>query len=82
MLAAWISAIRCLNVAPLTSSSASRYRESAFKGDELAFLSPGELREIPPSIDAVPFGAVLVTAFIVFPAFLSCDVEDDTLVLF
>jgi hypothetical protein len=28
MLMAWISAIRCLNVVPLTSSSTSRYRKA------------------------------------------------------
>ena len=33
--------------------------EGAFKGDELPLLeSLGELGEIPPGIDAVPFGAV------------------------
>ncbi len=32
--------------------------EVAFQGDELPFLkSLGELRETPPGIDAVPFGA-------------------------
>ena len=56
--------------------------QSAFKGDELPLLeSLGELREIPPGIDAVPFGAGLVVAFVVLPAFLGCDAEDNELVL-
>ena len=54
--------------------------QGAFKGDELPLLeSLGELREIPPGIDAVPFGAGFVVAFVVLPAFLGCDVEDDVL---
>jgi hypothetical protein len=56
--------------------------EEAFHGDELAFLeSLGELGEIPPCIDAVPFGAVLVPALGVLPAFLRCDVEGDVFVV-
>jgi len=54
--------------------------QSAFKGDELPLLeSFGELREIPPGKDAVPLGAGFVVAFVVLPAFLGCDVEDDVL---
>ena len=54
--------------------------ENAFEGDELPFLeSPGKLREIPPGEDSMPFGAGFVFAFVVFPAFLCCDVEDDVL---
>ena len=54
--------------------------ENAFQGDELPLLeSLGELREIPPGIDAMPFGAILVVALVVLPAFLGCDVEDDVL---
>ena len=54
--------------------------QSAFKGDELPLLERlGELREIPPGIDAVPFGAGFVVAFVVLPALLGCDVEDDVL---
>ena len=54
--------------------------ESAFKGDELPLLERfGELREIPPGIDAMPFGPGFVVAFVVLPAFLGCDVEDDVL---
>jgi hypothetical protein len=54
--------------------------QGAFKGDELPLLeSLGELREIPPGIDAMPFGAGFVVAFVVFPAFLGCDVEGDVL---
>ena len=54
--------------------------QDAFKSDELPLLeSLGELREIPPGIDAVPFGAILVVALFVLPAFLGCDVEDDVL---
>lgn len=45
--------------------------ENSFERDELPLLeSPGELREIPSSIDAMPFGAVLVFALLVLPAFL------------
>ena len=41
--------------------------EDAFKGDELPFLEGlGELREIPPGIDAVPFGAGFVVVFVAF----------------
>ena len=51
--------------------------QGAFKGDELPLLeSFGELREIPPGIDAMPFGAGFVVAFVVLPAFLGCDVEE------
>src|SRR6204780_3998659 len=54
--------------------------QSAFKGDELSLLERfGELREIPPGIDAMPFGEGFVVAFVVLPAFLGCDVEDDVL---
>ena len=54
--------------------------ESSFEGYELPFLEGlGELREIPPGIDAVPFGAGLVFALVVLPAFLDCDVEDNEL---
>ena len=54
--------------------------ENAFQGDELALLEGfGELREIPPGEDAVPFGAGFVFAFVVLPAFLGCDVEGDVL---
>ena len=52
--------------------------ENAFQGDELPLMeSFGELREIPPGKDAMPFGAGFVLAFVVLPAFLGCDVEDD-----
>src|ERR1700733_117287 len=54
--------------------------QGSVKSDELPFLeSLGELREIPPGIDAVPFGAGFVVAFVVLPAFLGCDVKDDVL---
>jgi hypothetical protein len=54
--------------------------EDAFQGDELPLLeSLCELREISPSEDAMPFGAGFVFAFVVLPAFLGCDVEDDVL---
>ena len=54
--------------------------ENAFQGDELPLLeSLGELREIPPGEDAMPFGAGFVFAFVVLPAFLGCDIEDDIL---
>src|SRR5271170_1005607 len=54
--------------------------ESSFQGDELSFLEGlGELREIPPGVDAVPLGAGLIVALVVLPALLGCDVEDDEL---
>src|SRR5882757_5424505 len=54
--------------------------ENAFQGDELPLLeSLGELREIPPGKDAVPLGAGFVFAFVVLPALLGGDVEDDVL---
>src|ERR1700730_7015252 len=54
--------------------------QGAFKGDELPLLERlGELREMAPGIDAMPFGACLVVAFVVLPALLGCDVEDDVL---
>src|ERR1700733_4447863 len=50
--------------------------ENAFQGDELPLLeSLGELREIPPGEDAMPFGAGFVVALVVLPALLGCDVE-------
>ena len=80
MLVAWISAIRCLNVRALNVIFDLAIPQSSFEGDELPLLEGlGELREIPPGIDAVPFGAGLVVAFVVLPAFLGCDVEDDVL---
>src|SRR5258705_3057337 len=54
--------------------------ENAFQGDELSLLEGlGELGEIAPGKDAMPFGAGFVFAFIVLPAFLGGDVEDDVL---
>jgi hypothetical protein len=54
--------------------------ENAFQGDELPLLeSLGELREIPPGKDAMPFSAGFVLAFVVFPALLGCDVEGDVI---
>jgi hypothetical protein len=48
--------------------------ENAFQSDELPLLeSLGELGEIRPGIDAMPFGAGFVFAFVVLPAFLGCD---------
>jgi hypothetical protein len=52
--------------------------ENAFQSDELPLLeSLGELGEIPPGKDTMPFGAGFVLAFVVLPAFLGGDVEDD-----
>src|SRR5258707_12579465 len=80
MLMAWISAIRCLKVVPLTSSSTSRYRRMPSRVTSCPLLeSFGELREISPGKDAMPFGAGFVLAFVVLPALLGCDVEDDVL---
>src|SRR5258708_36133896 len=54
--------------------------QGPFECDELTLLERlGELREIAPGIDAVPFGAGLVVAFVVLPVFLGCDVENDVL---
>lgn len=54
--------------------------QGTFDCDELSPLeSPGELRKIAPGIDAVLFGAGFVVAFVVLPAFLGCDVDDDVL---
>jgi hypothetical protein len=45
--------------------------QSAFKSDELPLLERlGELREIAPRIDAMPFGAVLVIPLVVLPVLL------------
>ena len=50
----------------------------AFEGDELPSLEgPGELREIAPGVDPMPFGAGLVLALVVLPAFLGGKVEGD-----
>src|SRR5580692_1921064 len=44
--------------------------QGTFERDELSFLeSPGKLREIAPGIDAMPFRAGFVLAFVVLPAF-------------
>ena len=52
--------------------------ENAFQSDELPLLeSLGELQEISPGIDAVPFCTVFVVALVVLPAFLGGDVEYD-----
>jgi hypothetical protein len=54
--------------------------QDAFKGDELPLLENlGELREIPPGINAMPFGARFVVAFVVLPVFLGGDIEEDVL---
>ena len=56
--------------------------QCAFEGDELAFLeSLRELGEIAPGIDAMPFGAGFVVSFLVLPAFLGSDVEDNELAI-
>jgi hypothetical protein len=54
--------------------------EDAFQGNGLLLLEGfDELREIPPGIDAVPFGAVFVVTLVVLPALLGCNAEDDVL---
>ncbi len=54
--------------------------ECSFKGDELSLLErSGELREIAPGVDAMPFGTGLVVALVVLPALLSGEVEDGVL---
>ena len=56
--------------------------QGSFKRDELPLLqSPDELREISPGVDAMPFSPALVVAFVVLPALLRRDVEDDELVV-
>ena len=56
--------------------------KNAFQGDELPLLeSLGELGEIAPGKDAVPFGSVLVVALVILPAFLGCDVEGSRLIV-
>jgi hypothetical protein len=48
--------------------------QSTFKCDELPLLeSLGELGEIAPGEDAMPFGAGFVLAFVVLPALLGCE---------
>ena len=52
--------------------------QGTFKRDELPLLENlGELRETSPGKDAMPLGAGFVVAFVVLPALLGCDVEDD-----
>jgi hypothetical protein len=54
--------------------------EGSFQGDELPFLErSGELREMAPGKDAMPFGAGLVLALVVLPALLGGEMEDDVL---
>jgi hypothetical protein len=54
--------------------------EHTFQGNELPLLErPGELGEIFPGIDPMPFGAVFVVALVVLPAFLGSDAEEDVL---
>src|SRR5277367_4724499 len=54
--------------------------QGAFKGDELPLLERlGELREIAPGKDTMPLGPCLVIAFVVLPALLGSDVEDNIL---
>jgi hypothetical protein len=71
MLVAWTSGDPVLEGGPFTFTLYLAITEDAFQGDELPLLeSLGELREIPPGIDAVPFGAVLVVPFVVLPTLL------------
>src|SRR5579859_3654321 len=54
--------------------------QRTFEGDELPLLEGfGELRETSPGKDAMPLGAGFVIAFVVLPAFLGRDIEDDVL---
>ena len=54
--------------------------KGAFEGDELSLLEGlGEFGEVAPGKDAMPLGAGLVVAFVVLPALLGCNVEDDEL---
>jgi hypothetical protein len=69
-----------LAIVLLSVSFGSQPRWRPYRRDELPLLERlGELREIPPGIDAVPFGTILVVAFVVLPALLGWDVEDDVL---
>ena len=82
MLMAWISAIRCLKGVPSTSSSTSRYRRVPSTLTSCPFWRfLANFDEISPGIDAMPFGAGVVLAFVVLPALLGGDREDDVLVL-
>jgi hypothetical protein len=63
MLIAWTSAIR-FERDPFDLIIYFAIAENAFQGDELPLLeSLGELREISPGKDAMPFGARFVVAF-------------------
>ncbi len=54
--------------------------QSAFKDDELSLREGlGELREIAPGVDAVPFGAGLVVALVILSVLLGCEIEDGVL---
>src|SRR5260370_32793704 len=80
MLVAWTSAIRCLNVVPTISSSTSRYRKVPSRVMSCPFWRVlANFERIAPGEDAMPFGAGFVLAFVVLPAFLSCDVEGHVL---
>ena len=80
MLVAWTSAMRCLNVVPSTPSSTSRYRKVPSRVMSCPFWSVlANFERFLQRIDAMPFGPGFVVAFVVLPAFLGCDVEDDVL---
>ena len=54
--------------------------ESAFEGDELALLKGlGKFGEVAPGEDAMPFSAGFAIAFVVLPAFVGSEVEDNEL---
>src|ERR1700709_1419938 len=59
-----------------------RIAQNSFKSDHLPLLeSLGELREIGPGEDAMPFGAGLVVSLVVLPALLGGEVEGDVLLV-
>jgi len=52
------------------------------QADELPFQKRlGEVGEIAPGVDAVPFGAGFVVALVVFPALAGGDAEDGVVLL-
>src|ERR1700722_18221250 len=79
MLVAWTSAMRCLNVVPSSSSSTSRYRRVPSSVMSCPFWSVLANFERFSSKDAMLLGAGFVIAFVVLPAFLGDDIEDDAL---
>ena len=79
---AWISAVRCLNVTILISSSTSRCRRTPSSVISCPFWRVLANFEIFSRHNPMSFGAVLVLPLVVLPAFPGCGVEDDDSLLF